>query len=568
MPEQDIATIVEEEITDWEDMSLTINPSFAPTEREILELIDFYWMSKFQGGDDYGTKWQKLFFNIIENPTAVASKQIDFDTKDIKIMAEPGHDHYRAYLLERELNLWMKEQEFGKLINESIYNLPKYGHLYMKKSGGDLSMVHPTLMRVNPTVKSIVENPHMEQHRYTSEELEFWGKKLNWGNVNKVLGHDPDEDGKYTVYERYSPVTRRYSIVFLNEKKQKEVLVDDKMDDMYREHKWEDIPGRHLGRGTVEKLFSNQIARNESENFFRQGLKWTALKIFQTRDKSIAANFLYEIENGDVLRTSQDISQVTMDERNLSSYQYADNKWGQNAQERTFAFNPLQGARDPAGTRLGQTVIQTKMAGTYYELRQEDLGMFFSKLIEKDVLPEFKKKRSARHLFDLLNLGDDEEGEKFRRNMVTAKTNKAVIAKFVQRGKFGSLEDMRVMKLAQEQLLKSGNRDLAIPQNYYANLKYKIKVVITGEQIDMAGRQTLAMTLLQIIGSNPVILQDKNSRKAIEKIIEWGGINPEEFNLGPVEPSAMNTLLNQRGGSSPRQTTPSTPAVTQQTTSV
>lgn len=554
----------------YETTQVEWNPSFAPTQPSLLELMDHYWMSKYRDGDGTGSGWMKLFYNILENPTLVAAKMIDLDTKDVKIMAEPGYDHYQAYFFQRELDIYMKEKNFGKLLNQSVFNLPKYGHIVLKKVRGELQMVPIGNVIIDPTAKGLKENPHMEKHRFTPSELEIQGERLGWDNVDGVLDKEPDKDGRFTIYEMLDPTDRSYLILFLDPSGEGGIILKEtKMDDMYREHKWEDVPGRYLGRGQVEKLLMNQIGKNENKDMFRQGLRWTSLHAFQTRDVSIARNLLTEVENGEIFNTASEIMPIAFEERNLGAYQYEDQSWDMNTDDRTFAFDPVQGQRSPAGTPLGSSILQARMAGSFFEQRQEELGMFWQEVIRKDIIPDFKKNRRPKHLIDLLNLGDDTEGEKLRQNLLGHRFNERIINQFLKNKRMPSMEERQLIRTAlTESMKKSKKMDMQVPDDWYENLKYKIKVVITGEQIDVAAKMNLAITFLQIIGSNPAILQEKRTRKAIQKVMEWGGINPEEFNLDEEETQSIPQLA-QRGGSTPRQAAPSVqPAILNQTSTV
>ena len=91
---------------------------------------------------------------------------------------------------------------------------------------------------------------------------------------------------------------------------------------------------------------------------------------------------------------------------------------------------------------------------------------------------------------------------------------------------------------------------MSIPQSYYEDLKYKIDIVITNEQIDMASRLTTLQTVLQILGSNPSILQDRRTKKVFYRLLDLAGISPLDLAIEEEEPKLEEAVSRAvRGGS-------------------
>ena len=94
----DLVKVIIKEIEHDKKKSLEFAPSFAPTEKDIIQLINLYWVDKYKSGDTNESGWKRAFYNVVENPTLVASKQIDLDTKDFKIIAADGKSFYPAWI--------------------------------------------------------------------------------------------------------------------------------------------------------------------------------------------------------------------------------------------------------------------------------------------------------------------------------------------------------------------------------------------------------------------------------------------------------------------------------------
>jgi len=561
---------IEQEIKDFENASLACNPSYAPTSKNIIELIDLYWVSKFKDGDTDSTGFKKAFYNIVENPTQVAAKMTDIDTKDIKIIAEEGQSYYPAWLLGKELKVWMKDNKnkdnetFGQFLNSCVYNYPKYGHLLVKKAKNSVYLVPLQNLIYEADAENFMKSGFLiEVHEFTPEDL----RKTGWDNIEEVI-EKYEKKGKIIVFERQGTVdiSKDYNYFIIPKGgERKDILFYDKKDreDLYREVKWDKVSGRALGRGQVEKLFENQIAKNQNENLLRAGLRWSSKHLFQTRDETIASNLMTDVENGDLMIVNSEITPIAMEERNLAAYRDADAKWDKNTADRGFTHEPMSGQRPPSGTPLGTSILQTRMAGMFYELKQEDLGMFLKNIIFDWLLPDFKKTKTGEHK---IMLGEFDEGELDKlRGLILGNKLKNSLIDFVNRNKhIPTPSERQILKGILLKQIK-GQKDINIPKGYYDNLKYKIDVVITGEQIDIASRMTTLQTLFQIIGSNPSVLQDKRTRRILYKLVDLAGFNPMDlgFEEGGEELEEIMPQIAERGGSIARTPTPMpTPAET------
>src|SRR3990167_7163476 len=87
---------------------------------------------------------------------------IDFDTKDIRIIAEDGQSFYPAWMMGKDLKIWMKDQKnstgqrFGQFLNQIVLVYPKYGHLLAKKAKNSVHLVPIKNIRNQPDAISIL----------------------------------------------------------------------------------------------------------------------------------------------------------------------------------------------------------------------------------------------------------------------------------------------------------------------------------------------------------------------------------------------------------------------------
>jgi len=113
-----------------------------------------------------------------------------------------------------------------------------------------------------------------------------------------------------------------------------------------------------------------------------------------------------------------------------------------------------------------------------------------------------------------------------------------------------SSDQWAIRKGLQAEILKNG--ELEVPKGFYDDLKYKIDIIITGEQVDTAAKMTTLQTMFQMLGSNPTILKDKRIRKIFYKMVDLAGFNPKDLQL-EEEPTGLEQMIGeaqaQRGGS-------------------
>ena len=550
--------IIKSEKGSFETNYLKMNPSYAQKQSDILELIDSYWMSKYKQGDNDSTGYKKAFYNIVINPVEIASKMIDLDTKDIRIIAEDGQSYYPSWMMSKDLKIWMKDKKnkdkktFGQFLNQLIFQFPKYGHILLKKAANTVHLVPLQNVINTQDAKSLLASDFLiERHEYTAYQI----TQQNWGEnqVNYAIANYL-KDGKIIVYEIHGdcgcPLGHNYHII-PEDAKDEEVLFEDTIDrdDLYKELKWDEIPGRALSRGQAERLFEGQIAKNQTENLFRMGLRWTSKHIFQTRDDTVIKNLITAVENGDIMTINSEITPISVEERNLAAYNWGDQKWDKNTSDLTFSYEPLSGQRPPSGTPLGTSILQTNLSGQFYDLKREDLGLFLKDVLFDWIIPEFKKEKKSAHSL-MTGEFDEDELDRLRNLILTNRANQSILRYVSKNLSIPSSQEAEVIKAIEKEKIKK-IKELKLPDSFYEDLKYKIDVVITNEQIDIASRMSTLQTVLQIIGSNPTILREPRTRKVFYKLLDLAGFSPVDFGITEEETSLEETMgqVAQMGGS-------------------
>ncbi len=550
---------IEDEIKRYDEISLKSNPSFAPRQQDVLNLINLQWISKFRDGETDDLGFKKVFYNINNFPVEVSSKMLDIDTKDILLTAEDWSSYWPAWLLSKELKMWMKDNYFSRQLNEYCFLLPKYGHIFVKKVQENVITVPLGNLIFRADADDLSSTPVIEKHEYDPDYLTVLIEEKGWDKPNKL---EINSEGKSIVYEAYYPEgflkeeTKNYFII----NGQNVLAAQKETNSPYKDLAWEKIPGRLLGRGIVEKLFESQIYLNRIANYKAEGLHWTSKHLFQTRDTNIESDVMTEVSNGYIFKNTHPLEPVVNEERNLAAYGSDENKWLENAFKMSFTREPITGGRAPSGTPLGSTVIQQQMASDYFEQKKEELGSFIKEILNDWVIPEFKNQKRKEHKILIENLLSEESSSEQFFNLLVQNNFRKRQANLAKKGTILDASQKQIMKGLIAEKLKG--KEFEVPKGLYDNIKYKTKIIITGEQLDVGARQTTLQTIFQIIGSNPTVLQDKTTRKVFNRMIDLAGINPKDLGLEEM-PTGVSDMAGQakatRGGSIASPSMPASP---------
>lgn len=527
---------------------------FTFNQYDTIQQIILYHNSKFATGptDDEGDR--KYFYNINRNPCKVFSKAIDFDTKNIRLLTVEGGDTLKTWFMERDLKFWMRDKQFGKVLNRIFIDIPVYGSVVLKIVDGKPEFVDLRNFIVDQSSDSLDQaNYIIEIHNYSSGEFRKIGKKMGWKSedVQKVIDefHKMKNTSHIKLYERYGELeegedVKTYTFkrsfvadVGIDDYDQYGRLVSQHVGVELASEEWEGnpywefhaskVPGRWLGVGVVEELFEPQIAENQNTNLQNKSSFWAALKLFQTRDSAINRNLMTDTRNGDILNTDSEITPINMaSSENLAFFNQQDIKWLRNRDELTFSYDVVQGERLPAGTPLGSAQIAMTQTLSYFEQIQENIAMDIKEMLYEVIIPQFEKDNTVEHTLRLVGKDLDAYIGMIKNEMVF----KEIIRQVTSGKPFPTSEEKDAMEIAISESIKQGKEKLLkIPKGFYKDVKYDVDIDITGESVDTRVRQATIFAILQAITSDPMMTQDPMKKKILYMIAENGGINPNDF---------------------------------------
>ena len=542
---------IKNEIKIYEETELEGNPSYAKTQPELLDLIEKYSNSQFRDAEYDAQGYKKLFYNISDNPRDIGKKETDLDLGDIHIETESGHNYYIGWLYEKELRFWMKENDISVKLNQLRNHFIDYGTCIAKKVKDKVYIVHPKNLISDPEAENLEDSEFIiEVHQYAPKTLIEMGRKKGW-YMNKIIDIvEKSKGGKIKVYERYAEEDENGNNFFLIAKIGEEfsedgIIYEGRREPQYKAAKMEEVFGRFLGRGVIEKLLEPQIAKNDINYYLQKGLRISSLHLFQSKDPNIGKNTsLLEEEDGAILHVLDDINVVPLEERNLPAYSYLDQLWEKNIEERSFSYEAMGGQRPPAGLTLGSHQLSIMKAGGYFEDKKDSLAILFRDIITDWVIPGFKKKKKKLHKLPISKLlGGKEDSSRFFNALLAERMRKKRL-EMMKKGKYLMGADWEIIRGIQAKILKE--EDIIVPDEIYENINEKVTVVITGEQIGGQAEITVLNLILNMANNNPAVFNNPTTRRIISKILDRYGINPVEI-LPEETPEMEESLAMARG---------------------
>lgn len=521
------------------------------SQKDTLNLIELYYNSKFESGQTDSEGQRKVFLNISKFKSDVASKQVDIDVKDFVFVPEDTGSEWGSWFLTRKFRKWARKNYFGKLINDIVNDYPKYGTAVLKVVGDELQRVPLKTLRVKQDAKDLQSSEYvieehtdmqlweMEDYGWDTKGLDLeWDSKVDvferYGRVplsfykeyNKMKVEDGDEQKSIDVMailapSETDPKNSKYggAILFLEKIKERP----------YREVHWSKIDGRWLGVGEIELQFENQVFRNMIVNLRRRGLLWSGKKIFQSTDTEVNKNLVRDVRDGEVLKImpNGNITQVNTTTQALAEFQAATNDIDENSNQKAFTFEVATGEQMQSGTPFRLGVMLSNAVNAHFNLKRENLGLFFEEVVYELLFPVFKKENKKA---DTMLIPSDEEGIE---SLKEALRNLNVWEVFKEKLLKGEMPNVEQIKLDVEKELTGRNfLSFDFSDNFWETLKVSTALVITGESVNLEKRLETMTNLYNTM----VQTGDPRAERVLKRILSSAGENLDM--LAGIKPQA------------------------------
>jgi len=555
---------IDEELNEFQHKKIQVVPGFEFNQKDTIEKVYRLYNSKFENGDIDSDGDKKYFYNVVKNPCKVTTKTIDFDTKDIRILTAGGGTPLKTWFYERDLKFWMRDKNFGKVLNRIFAELPIFGSVVLKVIKGTPYFVDLRNFYESPMADTLEDaNYIIERHLYSPQQFMRVGKQFGWDNLEKTMEEFRKmKDVDYiSVYERYGEIAEGnegdrkypYKRIFLADVGIDEydsnkniipyngvVLKEEEISEHpYWEFHLDKLPGRWLGVGVIEELIDPQIRQNELVNLQAKTSYWAALRLFQTRDQGINRNLMTDVRNGEVLKVDGEVTQIDMSDRNLAFFNEETQKWQNNRDELSFAYDVMQGQGVRGSNTRGAAMLAGQMANSYFAQIQENIALDIKEFLYEVILPTFESENTGEHTLRLVGEDLDEINE-----LIIGQMAEDELFNFISTKGIPEKQEFDLIKSAIGENVKQNKEKLfTIPKGFYDGLKYKIDIVITGESQDPNNAAQMEFAALQAITADPTLLQDPLKKKIFFDILEKQGIDITKFES--IKPADMSTLMAQ-----------------------
>ena len=535
-----------------EEVDITENYKF--NLKETINKIELYNASKFLSGDSDSQNNHKYFENIANPQCGNATKNIDLDRKDIEVHAENGKDRIKAMIYNNELKYWMRKANTGVLLNKIVENLPKYGSVILKKVGKDIKMIPLKFLILDPAVSNLdndfdIKSSYIVQrHSYNIMQLKKQ-KKWDKDKIDIIIEKlRKEKKNEIDVYEIYAEMENEYikgagkkgyslgMAVVCDD----ETLYTQKIKKFpYKKVDYLTIEGRALGLGIIEMLFDPQRRWNEMCNQKALSMKLGSKHIYQSRDTTVASNIMTDLLDGEILKVNSEITPIATEERNLGAYSQEESKLMGVIRSLANAHEIMTGENLPSRTPFRLGALMNENAGKLFEFIRENVSLFLEEMIREWVLPQFEAGIVKEHIFELY---DAKTIRLIVEKDINRRLNIAIKDYVLSSGEYPTKEEVDMLK--ETLMSKHNDTEFAKIVERYLEFPKTLSIDITGESSNRTVELESMTNFMQLLGQNPILLQDPQFRPMMEEIAGKIGINPTLIPEG--QPTAM-PALNQSG---------------------
>lgn len=560
MNKMTILNRIKSEIKSFIEESVDTSPGVAFSQYKTLKQAYLYRSSKFKNGQtDPLTQKKLVFYQISRFRARVTAKMLDFDIKDLRVISNKIFDLWaqlKAYLLEKKVKNWAKENDFSIVLNEIIQSCADFGSAVVKKHKGKEAVVKDLkYLYIDQSVKYIKDSAYIiEEQKIRRDEVE--AKRGIWKNIDELL--DSIEDGKKTtIYERYGFIeedgkfTKRMVVIsdaIKSNENGVELFNEEIKEYPYSDFHINKIDGRWLGVGTYEELFDPQIRANTIANQKARALELSSRQIFVTPDEIVARNLLQDLDIGDVLTVPNGLTPLQVESRGLSEFASEEERTELSADRNTFTFDAVRGESLPATTPATNAMLQNQNTISVFEQMKENLATQIVNFIQGSVLPDVTKSSRGEHIMKFVSKLTDLE--KFDQLFTSHISEKAAYGYLTKTGFYP--EDADVDKSSSDILkkLKDGGlvRSVKLPEGFFSDIS-DVDFIMDNESRDIPLQAQNLQALLGLVMGNPQAVQDPLVKSLIYAYSELIGISPIELeNAQTNQPQQNENIPSPQGG--------------------
>jgi len=554
---------VDDHIKAYETGTVTISDDIEFSMRRTVRQITHYILSRYMDGGkdnkDPLTGKRRPFRNIGNAIVDIEWRAKNIDRKSIEGHATDG-DFLFSLIVNKELQLWMKNNNFGKTIDDYQRKKSEYGNVLLKKTERDGELIIEPVQWENTYVdpNDIAGGMKVEKGTLSLLELkkraEVWDEQNDEGESNLELAIKEakkrkerdveilDIEGEFEYCDIYPDENEEdpddeiglYNVIVAQVGKKKFTLYKTELKDTrFKFDRRKDVESRDWGMGVWEECFEPQISTNEMVIAERDVMDIAGKVLVKTNKKNQRS--VMELASGETIDMADGefFDAVQLTPTSLPKFQQIIDAWFLNMQRDQSAFPAVTGEESKAGTPFAADALHAAQAGSIFNKRRDQDSYFLLEVLMDWVLPFVVHQVNKDHTLDASYSPKELELiDEAIRNFHKDKVSKDALLsdEFMEPGMpFGTLPEDREMigTAVQQQLEKQGaNRTLKIPKGFItlAKIKQKMRFDITDEMSDDQRRlNALATALGQLAPADPA------RGPIVQEMMEITGISAASF---------------------------------------
>lgn len=537
MEHKELYAAVDDHIKEYEHSTITISDDIEFSMRKTVRQITHYILSKYMDPNEEGR-----FRNIGNSIVNIEWRAKNIDRKSIEAHATDS-DHVFSLLVNKEVQQWMKVNNFGKTIDDYQRKKSQYGSVLLKKTETkDKLIIDVTQWEnvyVDPSdiaggMKVEVDNwsiLKLKKKRGTWDDesiddlIELASKERGKGRRIKIY----DIEGEFEACDvegTDSEEIKLYNIIVGEVAGKKHTLyTTDPKESRFKHFKRLEVENRDFGMGVWEECFETQIATNEAELDEHDAMTIAGKVVVKTNKKD--APSLLTIRNGEVvdLNEGEFFDTVQLTPAALPKYQQRIDSWFINLQRQMSAHPGISGEEPKASTPGISLELQAAQAGSIFNKFRDYDGYDILEVLNDWVLPFIVKQIEKEHELTAayspveLKLIDSA----MREYHIEQSKKSIILAGDVPPPELDAILGNAV----DTQLAKQGSkRTLKIDKGYFTleRIQKKVRFDITDEMSDDQRRiNALAAALAQLPPGAP------ERAPLVAEMMEIGGISAATF---------------------------------------
>jgi len=553
---------IQNEIDTYKNQSYTMLDGYSFSAYKLLRRIGLYKAQVYPNGKFDSQDNYKYWFEIIRPRVDSEIKNIDYDTKDIELYTDTNGDFIRLLLANVAMKDYLAKSGEADKLNESVEQGSEWGNVVWKEVGKDYKILElNNFMVLNQTAKTLDESDVIEYEMMISSDLRK--KKDVWNNeaIDRLLKSGKADVNKsnpeFHIYERNGEVSEKeyYTAKKINKDgdenkyflvkvivggtekdKPTEILFCDTIDKKpYKEYHRSTYCGRWLRMGLYEILMDIQTRANEIGNQIARGLEWSSKTIFRSGDRLIAQNIMTDLQNGDIVK-STDLQQVSTRMEGLDQLIADWNRLMSMADSLANSYEVVTGENLPARTAFKLAAQQNMNANKLFTYIRQKLGIAFGEVINDWILPKLLKELDTKEILRLTS--DGGVLNQYYETLIESWYVRNLLSFPPHDAEMGI--NIKMQKLTE--LLRNKEATVTLEKEMWKDFLPKIRVSITGENYALA-------TEMDTLSSFISLETDGLRRTAlIEMAMKKKGINvtslPKTPPAQPVQPT-QNTQQTQ-----------------------